>query len=273
MKTLRALVVIALVAAPALASAAGGPWVLLARKAQKHRQEKAKEQAQAKQESPQNKSVTPEAERIIGQTTRYLASLQSFKFKSSAVDQTVSTVARESEVSVVRPNRLRGEQLGATGLAFTYDGKTMSLYCKVSNTYGTVPAPPTLDATIDRVLADWSIEAPGMVLLYSDPLEILTSEVTSGQLIGRESIGGVAANHLAFQGKSVDWQIWVQDGPQPLPLRYVITAKTVKGAPQFAAQFSNWQLAAKLPDSEFELRPPPGAKRVDRLPMPCGTPH
>lgn len=278
MKTLRALLMFALVMAPALeASAAGGPWVLLAREVKKHREAKAKEQPQVEQETPKSNGATPEANRVLEQMTTYLASLQSFKLKSSTVDESVSSsgqkvqTATQSEVSLVRPNRMRGDQLAANGMTFTYDGKTLSLYCKANNTYGTVPAPPTLDATIDRALADWMIEAPGVLLLYSEPLEILTAQTTGGQLVGREMVGGVAANHLAFQGQTVDWQIWIQEGPQPLPLRYVITNKTMKGSPQLTAQLSGWEPGAKVPSSDFELRPPLGAKRITTLPLPCGT--
>ena len=43
-----------------------------------------------------------------------------------------------------RPNRLRSTQRGAgERLSLWYDGKTMTLACKESNTYQTVEAAPT----------------------------------------------------------------------------------------------------------------------------------
>ncbi len=57
---------------------------------------------------------------------------------------------------------------------------------------------------IDAARKQFQIEAPGADLLFSHPYEILTEQVT-GQLIGRETIDGVAANHLAFAGEDIDW--------------------------------------------------------------------
>ena len=83
----------------------------------------------------------------------------------------------------------------------------MTLACKAENSFATVPAPKTLDATIDRVRKEFQIEAPGADLLYSHPYEVLTEQVTAGRYLGREIVDGVEANHLAFEGDQVDWQI------------------------------------------------------------------
>jgi hypothetical protein len=224
------------------------------------------------------KGISPDADGMLRRMTDTLASLQSFTVQSSSVDEVVLKTGQkiqfvnDSRVSVKRPNRLRSEQVGAeNGMAFWYDGKTMSLYCKATNTYGTAPAPPTLDATIDAARKQFKIEAPGADLLFSHPYEILTEQVTSGQLIGRETIDGVPANHLAFVGQDVDWQVWIQDGPEPLPLRFVITTKTMKEQPEFTVRLSHWEPQAALADATFTFQPPPGSKRVDSLPTSCGA--
>jgi Predicted periplasmic protein (DUF2092) len=38
----------------------------------------------------------------------------------------------------------------------------------------------------------------------------------------------------------VDFQLWIADGDQPLPLRAVLTYRREAGQPQFRAQFSDW---------------------------------
>jgi hypothetical protein len=224
------------------------------------------------------RNIDPVADKMLRQMTNYLAGLQSFKVESSAIDEVVLksgqklALASDSVVTVQRPNKLRSEQRGAsTGMAFLYDGKTMTLACKVDNTYATAPAPATIDATIDQARKQFKIEAPGADLLYSKPYDILTEQVTGGQFIGRESIDGVAANHLAFQGEEIDWQIWIQDGPQPLPLRFSITTKTMKEQPEFSVRLSHWETGAKLSESLFQWQPPPEAKRVQAFPSSCGS--
>jgi hypothetical protein len=222
------------------------------------------------------KGIDPEADRMLKQMTDYLESLQSFTVQSAAVDEVVLQsgqkiqLASASQVSVQRPNRLRSEQLGArNGLAFWYDGKSMTLMCKANDTYATLPAPATLDATIDKARKEFQIDAPGADLLYSHPYDILTEQVTGGKVIGRETVNGVPANHLAFTGEEVDWQIWIQDGPEPLPLRYTITTKGMKSQPEFTAQLSHWETKVRLEPSTFEFKSPAGATHAQTFPKTC----
>ena len=48
------------------------------------------------------------------------------------------------------------------------------------------------------------------------------------EYLGVHAYYGKQAHHIAVTEKDVDWQIWIQDGPQPVPLRYVITTKDMK---------------------------------------------
>jgi hypothetical protein len=224
------------------------------------------------------RTIDPQADRLLRQMTDYLASLKSFKVRNSSVDEVVTAEGQKiqfvsaSDVAVERPNRLRSEQVGAeNGLAFWYDGRSMTLACKTNNTYATAPAPATLDDTIDKARKQFQIEAPGADLLYSRPYDILTEQVKSGRVIGRETVDGVPVNHLAFLGDDVDWQIWIKEGAEPLPLRFVITSKTVKGAPEFVVQLTEWQPHARADATTFAFKPAAGATRVDAFPSACSA--
>jgi hypothetical protein len=94
-------------------------------------------------------------------------------------------------------------------------------------------------------------------------------QVKQGQVIGNETLLGVNTHHLAFQGDDVDWQIWIKDGPEPLPVRYVITSKNVKAQPQFTVQMTHWEPHAKIDDAAFAFTAPAGAKKLDTLPKDC----
>ncbi len=221
------------------------------------------------------KAVEPAADQKLKEMTEYLAGLKSFKVQGASVDEVVLKsgekieLAADSAVSVERPKKLRSEQIGQSGLSFWYDGKTMSLYCKASNSYGAVPAPATIDGMIDAARKQFHLEAPGADLLFSQPYDILMEQVKGGQLIGHETVEGVPVTHLAFQGEDVDWQIWIQDGAQPLPLRFVITTKTMKERPEFSVQLSHWEPEAVLAPATFDFDPPSGAKKVESLPTTC----
>jgi hypothetical protein len=224
------------------------------------------------------KGVDPDTERMLKQMTDYMAGLQSFSVQSSSIDQATMKsgekiqATSDMDVTVQRPNRLRSTQRGAGDrLSLWYDGKTMTLACKESKTYETVDAAPTIDATIDKMRKDFKIDAPGADLLYSKPYDILMEQVVSGRFVGRETIDGVAANHLAFRGEDVDFQLWIEDGPRPVPLRFVITTKTVKGNPEFSVQLSNWNTQPKLSESLFAFNAPAGAKPGKSVAASCGV--
>ncbi len=215
---------------------------------------------QAAADAKPNKKVDPKADQMLKQMTDYVSGLKSFIVESSAVDEQALVSGEkiqrtsDSEVAVQRPNRVRSIQRGAgKGLGVWYDGTAMTITCKANDKHSTLPAPPTLDAAIDSMRKEFHVDAPGADLLYSNPYDILMEQVKSGRVVGLETINGVAANHLAFEGEDVDWQVWIKDGNQPLPLRFVITTKTVKSHPEFAVQFSNWQTQVDLPPAMFSF--------------------
>jgi hypothetical protein len=209
--------------------------------------------------------------------TDYLASLQSFTVRTAVADEVSLKTGEKiqmmsnAEVTVQRPNHLRSMQRGGNGLGIWYDGQNMTIACGSSGTYQTLPGPPTMDAAIEKMRDKFDIDAPGADLLFSRPYDILTEQVTSGRLIGRETIDGVPVNHLAFRGDQIDWQLWIKDGPQPFPLRYVITTKDVPGHPQFAVDMS-WSSTTNIPASTFQFQAPAGAKPSAKVVASCGAP-
>ena len=175
----------------------------------------------------------------------------------------------DSEIAVQRPDRLRSTPVGAgEGLALWYDGKTMTLACKASNTFKTIPAPPMLDAAIDNMRKQFKIDAPGADLLYSHPYAILMEQVKRAASSGARPSAGCAANHLAFEGDEVDWQIWIHDGPQPVPLRFVITTKTVK-----ATRSSRSSSRTGRRGRPYPIRPSSFSRRPARRPSPRSPPR
>ncbi|MES1205367.1 MAG: DUF2092 domain-containing protein [Pseudomonadota bacterium] len=226
--------------------------------------------------APAKKAIDPDADKLVKQMTEYLAGLQSFTLRTSVADEVALKsgekieIMSNAEVAVQRPNRLRSLQRGGVaGLGLWYDGAHMTVACKSSDGYQTLPAPPALDAAIDQMRKQFDIDAPGADLLYSRPYDILMEQVVSGRLIGRETIDGMAANHVAFRGEQIDWQMWIKDGPQPLPLRYVITTKDAPGHPAFAVEMSDWNTQPSLPPGTFDFQPPASAKPAKSVAAAC----
>ena len=84
-------------------------------------------------------------------------------------------------------------------------------------------------------------------------------DMTSGVHVGMTFIDGVEVHQLAFRGEEVDWQLWVTAGDRPLPLRYVVTSRSVAGTPQYTLQ-----LGTGTPRRGPRLRGSPSSRRRAR---------
>jgi hypothetical protein len=215
--------------------------------------------------------IEPKADAALHRMSDYLAGLNTFRVDTTTVDETkvnkdgqkIRKVA-ESKIAIRRPGEMRIDRVSPNGrVVFRDDGKQFSVYNSDKNIYATAPAPAKLDQAADDAREQLQVDAPGVDLLASNPYDALTEGVTEGRYIGLEPMGGgVMAHHLAVTKKSVNYQIWIQDGPQPVPLRYVVTGRDMRGSPQFSIALRNWQPNAPVPDDSFAFTPPAGAKKV-----------
>jgi hypothetical protein len=91
----------------------------------------------------------------------------------------------------------------------------------------------------------------------------LTQDVLIAEHIGRGVIDGVECEHLAFRNFDTDWQIWIDVGPRPIPRKYIITTKTMTGAPQYSLRIRDWQSNVPVTADKFAFQPPADAKKVE----------
>ena len=117
------------------------------------------------------------------------------------------------------------------------------------------------------------IVAPAGDFIDKNAYEILMTDVSSGFVVGKSMVEGVLCDHLAFRASQVDWQIWIQEGKQPLPRKFVITSRDVVNAPQFEVTVTKWNLNPRFAADEFSFSPPKDAKKVEFLPVDTGVPR
>ncbi len=111
-------------------------------------------------------------------------------------------------------------------------------------------------------LKDLNMRLPLAMLLVSRfPTEI-ENRTQALEYVEKTTINGVPTHHLAGQTETVDYQVWIAEGAQPLPQRVVLTYKNAEGQPQFSAQFADWNLAPQVNDAEFAFTPPNGTKKI-----------
>lgn len=220
----------------------------------------------------QPEGIDPQAEKMLRRMSDYLASRQQFSLSTESTLEVVLTsgqklqFASPATASVWRPNKLRADRKGDIfNQEFFYDGKNVTLYNPKENLYATTAAPPTIDAMLDFAREKLDVIAPAAEILYGNAAERMLKETTSGFVVGPSVVAGVKCTHLAFRGAEVDWQIWIEEGGRPLPRKFVLTSKQVKGEPQFTVLVRSWDLAPKLTEQMFSFTPPKGAKKIEFL--------
>ena len=165
-----------------------------------------------------------------------------------------------------RPDRLRVAYDGDEGKSRVfYDSRIFTLYDASQNVYATKEISLELDDALDRVFERFGLAVPIADLVYADPYAILIENVEAGIVVGRHPVDGTPCHHLAFSQEAIDWQIWIEDGPRPVPRKLVITYKDEAESPQYRARLSGWDFQPRLSDHYFTFRPPAGANGIEFL--------
>jgi len=89
------------------------------------------------------------------------------------------------------------------------------------------------------------------------------TDVTDVKDLGSGVIGGKECDHIALRSKETDVQLWIAQGDQPYPCRYVITSKGVDQSPQFTMVIRDWKAGSGAAGSNFSFTPPAGARKLD----------
>jgi hypothetical protein len=221
----------------------------------------------------QSAGIAPEAKQILKASTDFLASQQRFTADTRNTLEIVLKSGQKIEFNstghqfVQRPNKLRSERSGdLVEQLFVYDGKSLTLYQPRDKVYAQVAAPGTLEEMLDFARNEYDVVAPFGDLLFKNAYDILMDGVTEGIVVGKAVIEGVVCDHLAFRAPDVDWQIWIQEGAQPLPRRIVITSLDLPNAPQFAVTVTRWNLEPSFDAGTFTFTPQADMKQIELLP-------
>ncbi|HEY7313896.1 MAG TPA: DUF2092 domain-containing protein [Gemmataceae bacterium] len=212
--------------------------------------------------------IEPKADEILKKACACMADLKQFGLKIEETFDQMSEAGQKLQftnhrkVLVRRPGRLMADSEGdTTKRHFYYDGKTITLFDPIGKTYATVEAPATLDAMFDFLQQELGFSTPAADLLFSDPYKVLTEQVEEGEYVGEHRVGNKKCHHLAFRQRGTDWQLWVDAGDKPLPLKFLITYRRLPGEPQFATVL-DWDTSIKVASDAFTFKPPDGAKKI-----------
>jgi hypothetical protein len=222
----------------------------------------------AAQAQPAKPAIDPDAMAALHKMGAFLRDQQKFSVRSAmTTDDLLASgqkvqFAGSVELMVRRPDRLRADlKSDRKDQRFYYDGKTFTMFGERMGYYASFDAPPTL-AELKSVLEKRGIDLPLADLFYWGTDQDKSNEITAATVVGTSTVEGTACDHYAFRQKDVDWELWVEQGQQPLPRKVVITTTTEKTRPQHSMVLT-WDLSPQLGDDLFAFVPPPQAHKID----------
>jgi len=229
--------------------------------------------APAAAQDPVEPLIDPEAMVILQRAAQHMADAERFSVTIRDGYDAVQANGQKIEfgdrrrVLVNRPNQLRVEVERSDGKQSTvvFDGRNLTAYDYANNVYARTAIAGDVDAAIKHFVRDLGMRLPlAMLLVRQFPIE-LERRVQQLDHVEETSLSAVPSVHLAARGADVDFQIWIAQGEKPLIQRVVLTYKLDEGAPQFWAEFSDWNFNPAVPASKFEFQPPADAKPIQFL--------
>jgi hypothetical protein len=125
------------------------------------------------------------------------------------------------------------------------------------------PMPPTLDEALDFLSSEYAIQMPTADLLYSSPYDAVMTPDTTGGWVDVQQIGDRRCDHLAYQTKGVDWEIWLSEARLPCQVRIIY--KNEPGRPTTTVTYSDLDQSPRVTDETFAAKIPDGYERIKMM--------
>lgn len=202
---------------------------------------------------------------------RMNAALQALPFFSIKSDATTEIVLDDGQkiqfagtvdLKVRRPNAFRvAAQADTQTREMYYDGKAFTIFAPRLGYYAAFDAPPTIGQAIDKARTRYALEIPLADLFVWGTDQTIRARVREAMVIRPERIGDRICMHYAFRQEKVDWQVWIDQGAQPLPCKLVITSTADPAQPQYSAVL-NWDLTTPVDPARLAFVPPANARKI-----------
>jgi len=161
--------------------------------------------------------LEPKALEILKAASSRLASAHTLSFTAVETFESLSrqgaplVYANRSDVALARPDKLRVILAGDGPVSEFYDdGKMMMAYAPVENLVAVADAPPTIDATLEKIYHSAGIYFPFTDLIVADPYGDLAPGLKHAYYVGQSKVvGGTTTDIVAYMGDGVFVQMWV----------------------------------------------------------------
>ena len=217
-------------------------------------------------------AVDPVAVQTLKRMTDFLDGLQRFSANTQSIIEEMHSSGHRvdydllANVTVKRPNKMRAQRTGELiNQRFLYDGKTLTVYDPTKKVYATKTGLDTIEEMITFARETGGVLLPAADLLYRNAFPLLMQDVTLAVVVGKAVLDGVRCDHLLFSRPEVDFQVWVSEGKQPFPRKYVVTETATPSKLALTTFLSNWNTAPPVDDAQFKFVPPKGTQATTFL--------
>jgi len=214
-------------------------------------------------------AVDPAAVQTLKRMTDFMDGLKKFSVTAQIVVEEMHVSGHRVDydmsatTTVKRPNKMRAVRTGELmNQRFYYDGKTMTAFNPDKKVYATEKAPDTIEKVITFARETAGVLLPAADLIYRNAFPLMTQDLTQATVVGKAVVGGVRCDHLLFSRPDVDFQVWVSEGKQPFPRKYVVTETATPEKLAITAFLNKWNLAPAVDDAQFKFVPPKGAQAI-----------
>ena len=222
---------------------------------------------------------SPDPLKILQQMCDFLKSQQQFSYKAEVVDDEVYSGGKklqyeiDMETWVRRPDRLRVNAEGdLIDKQFFFDGKTITLYDKDHNVYGTMEVPPDIENALEKASKDFGVRVALTDLASPTLWEILNKGIKHSLLCRHVQDPGSLAITCPLTGTRSNCRCGSKGGEKPLPRKVVLTHKDLPAEPQWTAYLYDWNFSPQAPDNLFAFYPASGGGK-DQVCAGAGRPR
>ncbi len=217
----------------------------------------------------------PDARDVVRHMVDFMAGHQQIAFEAFVTYEAVQESGQKlhfqmlQRMAMRKPDKLFWVTLhdDATVDSAWFDAGLFRMIKQPANVWGEIRVPPTIPDAVNRLTLEYDLDVPFADILAGDPAELWLGErVTSVEYVGEAWVDGAWTDHVAIRKPGVDFEMWVRQGDEPFPMRFVVVFTEEEGLPSYSARFRKWSTA--LPAGALpEFAPPPDGERVEVVPV------
>jgi hypothetical protein len=210
--------------------------------------------------------IDPRADSLLRAMAGHLQSLHAFSVtEASLVDRVFPNGQKvaffhKTAIKAERPDKLRAEAVGddVSG-TWIINGPKLQVFDARSKTFVALDVPPRLEAALEQAMVRLRLVGPMIDFLAADPYKSMMEKVLEVVYVGPSEVDGKPCHHLALRQLTQDYELWIDAGKLPWPLRLAVTDKTRHGDPRLLVEYRDWKATSGFAGKTFEFTPPKDA--------------